>query len=170
MRPNKNNAEEMPLKKEAISIVGYSLRAPNTSSVPEFAKALRSGEDLTTSNTRYPHGHLGLPPRQGRIKDSDFECFDAKFFGLSYKQAEAMDPLIRMLLEVSYEALLDAQLSMDDIRGSNTGVYVGHCFSDDASHKTTSFNPHKNGYELVNGTNSMAGKLNYTRSYNEYAS
>ena len=141
-----------------ISIVGYSLRAPKCSSVVEFAKALRVGEDLTTAKTRYPEGHLGLPPRQGRIEDSNFATFDAGFFGLSYKQAEAMDPQIRMLLEVSYESLLDANLSIDEIRGSNTGVYVGHCFSDDVSHKTSSFNPNKNGYELVNGTNSMAGK------------
>ena len=67
-----------------------------------------------------------------------------------------MDPLIRMLLQVSYESLMDACLSIDNIRGSNTGVYVGHCFSDDASHKTSSHNQSKNGYELVNGTNSMA--------------
>ena len=120
---------------------------------------MKDGEDLTTAHTRYPEGHLGLPPRQGRIEDSNFATFDNGFFGLSYKQAEAMDPQIRMLLEVSYESLLDASLSIDAIRGSNTGVYVGHCFSDDASHKTSSFNLNKNGYELVNGTNSMAGKL-----------
>ena len=109
-----------------ISIVGYSLRAPKCSSVPEFAKALREGADLTTARTRYPSGHLGLFPRQGRIKDSDFATFDPAFFGLSHKQAEAMDPQIRMLLEVSYESLLDAHISINNIRGGNTGVYVGH--------------------------------------------
>ena len=156
--------------RDEISIVGYSLRAPNTSNVPDFAAALRAGKDLTTSNTRYPSGHLGLPPRQGRIRDDDIACFDADFFGLSHKQADAMDPLIRMLLPVSYEALLDAALCIDDLRGSKTGVYVGHCFSDDGSHKTSSFNPHKNGYELVNGANSMAGKFRIVNhEYSVYA-
>ena len=93
----------------SVSVVGNSsLRAPNSSSVPDVAKALRAGKDLITSSTRYPNGHLGLPLGQGHIKaDSDAACFDAGFFGLSHKQAEAMDPLKRKLLEISHEVLLD---------------------------------------------------------------
>ena len=93
----------------SVSVVGNSsLRAPNSSSVPDVAKALRAGKDLTTSSTRYPNGHLGLPLGLGHIKaDSDAACFDAGFFGLSHKQAEAMDPLKRKWLEISYEVLLD---------------------------------------------------------------
>ena len=155
-----NSTKSFSAINDGVSIVGFSLRAPNASSVPEFAQALRAGKDLTTSNTRYPAGYKGLPPRQGRIKDSDFSSFDTGFFGLSQKQAEAMDPLIRMLLEVSYEALLDAQVSIDGIRGSKTGVYVGHCFSDHMGKKISGSNPNKNGYEMVNGANSMAGKSN----------
>lgn len=120
----------MPDSAIPVAIVGYSLRAPNCSSVEEFGVALKEGKDLTTGKTRYPHGHLGLPPRQGRLKDADIASFDASFFGLSYKQAEAMDPTIRILLKVSYEALMDAQINIEKIRGSKTGVYVGHCFSD----------------------------------------
>ena len=87
--------EESENHPSVVSVVGNSsLRAPNSSSVPDVAKALRAGKDLTTSSTRYPNGHLGLPPGQGHIKaDSDVACFDAGFFGLSHKQAEAMDPL-----------------------------------------------------------------------------
>ena len=73
-----------------------------------------------------------------------------------------MDPLIRMLLKVSYEALIDACLSIDDIRGSNTGVYVGHCFSDHLQHTTSYRNQSKNGFEIVNGAHSMASnRLSY---------
>ena len=113
-----------------MSIVGYSLRAPKCSSVTDFGRALEAGEDLTTGDTRYPHGHLGLPPRQGRLNQDDVSHFPPSFFGLSHKQAEVMDPAIRILLKVSYEALMDAQLPLESIRGSRTGVYVGHCFSD----------------------------------------
>lgn len=114
----------------SIAITGYSLRAPNSSSVQEFAEALKTGKDLTTSNTRYPYGHLGLPPRQGRLKDKDVASFNPSFFGLNHKQSEAMDPAIRMLLNVTHEALMDAQIDIKSIRGSQTGVYIGHCFSD----------------------------------------
>ena len=51
-------------------------------------------------------GIHGLPRRNGKIKD--LRKFDASFFHVSPKQAEKMDPGLRMLLEVSYEALLDA--------------------------------------------------------------
>lgn len=145
-----------------VAIIGYSLRAPNCSSVEEFANALKAGADLTTGNTRYPHGHLGLPPRQGRLKEEDVACFDASFFGLSHKQAEAMDPSIRILLKVSYEALMDAQIDVKRLRGSKTGVYVGHCFSDSLALLGSASNPNKNGYELVNGAYAMAAnRLSY---------
>jgi len=47
-----------------------------------------------------------MPKRCGKLKD--LTKFDASFFGVHPKQANAMDPQLRMLLEVTYEALLDA--------------------------------------------------------------
>ena len=113
-----------------VSIVGYSLRAPNCSSVHEFAEALKLGQDLTTSDTRYPCGLHGLPPRQGRIRDEDLEEMNPAFFGMSRKLAEKMDPALRLLLKVVYESLMDAKIDIAGIRGSRTGVYAGHCFCD----------------------------------------
>jgi len=48
----------------------------------------------------------GLPRRNGKLKD--LTKFDASFFGVHPKQANGMDPQLRMLLEVTYEALVDA--------------------------------------------------------------
>ena len=45
-------------------------------------------------------------------------------------QAQKTDPQLRFLLELSYEALVDAGMDIMKIRGSNAGVYVGSCFSD----------------------------------------
>jgi len=36
------------------------------------------------------------------------EDFDAEFFSVNRKQAERFDPQLRQLLEVSWEAVLDA--------------------------------------------------------------
>ena len=47
-----------------------------------------------------------MPRRCGKLKD--LTKFDASFFGVHPKQANGMDPQLRMLLEVTYEALLDA--------------------------------------------------------------
>ena len=51
-------------------------------------------------------GLHGLPKRNGKIKD--LSHFDASFFGIPPKQANTMDPGLRLLLEVSYEAMIDA--------------------------------------------------------------
>ena len=47
-----------------------------------------------------------LPKRNGKLKD--LAKFDAMYFQISPKQADKMDPGLRMLFEVSYEAIVDA--------------------------------------------------------------
>jgi len=51
-------------------------------------------------------GLLGVPKRFGKLKD--LTRFDASFFGVYPKQASVMDPQLRMLLEVTYEAIVDS--------------------------------------------------------------
>jgi len=58
------------------------------------------------SEIYYDLGSFGEPKRHGKLKD--LAKFDAMFFGIHPKQANVMDPQLRMLLEVTYEALLDA--------------------------------------------------------------
>lgn len=52
---------------------------------------------------------MGVPKRMGVIKN--LESFDADFFGIRKKEADLMDPQIRKLLEVTYEAIFDAGMS-----------------------------------------------------------
>jgi len=59
-----------------------------------------------TAATAAAAGIFGLPKRSGNLKD--LTKFDASFFGVHPKQANVMDPQLRMLLEVTYEALLDS--------------------------------------------------------------
>ncbi|KAI9645960.1 hypothetical protein NHQ30_005397 [Ciborinia camelliae] len=62
--------------------------------------------------------------RGGYFLDSNIAEFDANFFGISPLEAAAIDPQQRILLEVTYEAMENAGISIDSIKGSNTGVYV----------------------------------------------
>ena len=62
--------------------------------------------------------------RGGYFLNSNIAEFDANFFGISPLEAEAIDPQQRILLEVTYEAMENAGISIDSIKGSNTGVYV----------------------------------------------
>ncbi|XP_046609419.1 fatty acid synthase-like isoform X3 [Neodiprion virginianus] len=41
-----------------------------------------------------------------------------------------MDPMARMLLEHTYEAIIDAGVHPGKLRGTNTGVFIGSCYSD----------------------------------------
>lgn len=78
---------------------------------------------VTDDERRWSAGLYGLPARTGKIKD--LSSFDASFFGIHSKQAHAMDPQLRMLLEITYEAIIDAGINPSTVRGSRTGVFIG---------------------------------------------
>jgi fatty acid synthase len=50
--------------------------------------------------------HPEIPACSGKLYNVN--KFDASFFGVHYKQAKVMDPQCRMLLEKTYEAVVDA--------------------------------------------------------------
>jgi len=50
--------------------------------------------------------HPEIPAQTGKLYN--IEKFDASFFGVQNRQAENMDPQCRMLLEKTYEAVVDA--------------------------------------------------------------
>ncbi len=63
----------------------------------------------------------------------DFDKFDAQFFGISPREALRMDPQHRWLLESAWESLEDAGIPPVDLRGSDTGVFIGIASNDYAN-------------------------------------
>lgn len=51
--------------------------------------------------------------------------WDNRFFGISDKEAEMVDPQQHFVLESVHMALEDAGIPKEKIAGSNTGVYIG---------------------------------------------
>lgn len=86
-----------------------------------------------------------LPRRKGII--NNLNKFDASFFGIHSKQANAMDPQGRQIIECAYEAIIDAGIHPQTLRGSKTGVFVAVCFSE--AEKNLLFdNLHSSGFAL----------------------
>ncbi|XP_061823044.1 fatty acid synthase [Nerophis lumbriciformis] len=107
-----------------IVITGISGRLPESNNLEEFWENLINGVDMVTEDDRrWTPGLYGLPKRNGKLKD--ISHFDAAFFGVHPKQANTMDPQLRVMLEVAYEAIVDAGLNPTTLRGSKTGVYIG---------------------------------------------
>ncbi|GAA3861560.1 hypothetical protein GCM10022243_29660 [Saccharothrix violaceirubra] len=59
--------------------------------------------------------------------------FDAAFFGLSPREAAAVDPQQRLLLELAWEAVEDARVRPETLRGTRTAVYASALWDDYAT-------------------------------------
>ncbi|MEC3981058.1 SDR family NAD(P)-dependent oxidoreductase [Amycolatopsis sp. H20-H5] len=87
--------------------------------------------------------------------------FDAEFFRMSPREAQAADPQQRILLEVSWEAFEAAGIAPDSLTGSPTGVFIGASSSDYAT--LLSSTDRAEGFVLTGNTGSvMSGRISYT--------
>lgn len=122
-------------KAEPIAIIGMGCRFPGGSDPQEFWKTLHNGVDTTAEHPttrwdieKYYDATLGLPgkiyTRRGAYIETVDE-FDPHFFGISPREAKNMDPQQRLVLEVSWEALENANIPPDTLQGSRTGAYLG---------------------------------------------
>nr|XP_022904132.1 fatty acid synthase isoform X2 [Onthophagus taurus] len=148
-----------------VVITGISGRFPESNNMEEFRQQLFDGIDLVTDDERrWPSGLYGLPTRTGKLKD--ISHFDATFFGVHAKQAHVMDPQLRLLLELTHEAIVDAGMSPAELKGSKTGVFIG--VSDSESSEYWTYDPDKiNGYGLTGCCRAMfPNRISYTFDFN----
>ncbi|WP_410573717.1 beta-ketoacyl synthase N-terminal-like domain-containing protein [Amycolatopsis sp. cmx-4-61] len=121
----------LPEDGEPIAVMGLGCRLPGGIESPEaFWRFLDSGGDAIGAvpegrwETFAPAEDLAGVPSRGGFLD-DVAGFDAEFFGITPREAAAMDPQQRILLEVAWAALEHAGIPPSSLRGSRTGVFVG---------------------------------------------
>lgn len=123
--------------REPIAIVGAGCRLPGAvGSLDSLWELLSRGGDAVTEvpPSRWDADEFYDPDpkaggkactRWGGFLDRVDE-FDARFFGITRREACAMDPQHRLAMEVAWEALEDAGAT-PSLAGSNTGVFLGIC-------------------------------------------
>ncbi|OUS03283.1 hypothetical protein A9Q81_07835 [Gammaproteobacteria bacterium 42_54_T18] len=119
-----------------IAIVGVGCRLPGKiNNLNDLWEVLEKGQDCISydGNDRWPWQEIfdenqDAPGKlytkaMGLLEDPI--AFDADFFGVSPREANEIDPQQRLLLEVSYHAMENAGYSLQALKGSKTGVFVG---------------------------------------------
>ena len=133
MKPDKSFGSSV--SDQPIAIVGMACRFPNAPNISAFWRLLESGQNAVTQGspgsgvgrvgTLFPNAEVQNDAcRFGAFVD-DIDLFDATFFRISPVEAQLLDPQQRMMLETSWQALEDAGIDPDRLKGSRTGVYAG---------------------------------------------
>ncbi|KAL4861076.1 hypothetical protein BDV12DRAFT_204384 [Aspergillus spectabilis] len=120
---------------EGIAILGIGCRLPGRISNPsQLWDFLARGQSAVCKvpasrfNIDSYHGDIGEPATVrawgGYFINEDIRLFDNAFFGINNREAAAMDPQQRKLLEVVYECFESAGVTLDEVSGANVGCYV----------------------------------------------
>ncbi len=126
---------------EPIAIVGMACRFPGGAENPGlFWRLLCEGFDAITdvpkNRWNFDESENAEPPdsRRTYLRRGGFlheiDGFDPLHFHISPREAEQMDPQQRLMLELSWEAIEDAGVVVEKLRGSSTGVFTGVVFGD----------------------------------------
>ncbi|KFY27180.1 hypothetical protein V493_03667 [Pseudogymnoascus sp. VKM F-4281 (FW-2241)] len=121
---------------EPIAIIGLACRFPGGANSPEELWQMlaegRSGwseipaDRYNWKSFYHPDVDAEAAHNQtgGGYIDRDLAAFDAAFFNIPAAEANGLDPQQRIQLETTYEALENAGLPLDSVKGSKTSVHV----------------------------------------------
>ncbi|MCV7105809.1 type I polyketide synthase [Mycolicibacterium chitae] len=124
-----------------VAVIGLGCRLPGGINSPdELWSALLRGDDLVVEiptdrwdPEEYYDPEPGVAGRSvskyGAFLD-DVGGFDAEFFGISEREAVAIDPQHRLLLETSWEAVEHGGINPATVAGTKTGVFMGVTHND----------------------------------------
>ncbi|RKS10373.1 thioester reductase-like protein [Nocardiopsis sp. Huas11] len=167
-------AESRRRHSEPVAVVGMGCRFPGgASGVDAFWDLLVEGRsgvvevppdrwDLADFHDDDPDARGRMYTRHGGFVDG-IRDFDAGLFGIPPREAVGIDPQHRFVLEVAWEALENAGIAPDSLKGSRTGVFVGMGGSDyERLTLSTGDVTDVDGYAATGGAlNMAANRLSY---------
>src|SRR5215213_3551590 len=164
-------------KKEPIAIIGIGCRFPGGADSPEKFWQLLVDEvdaiteipadraDIATLYDPLLAAPGKIATNQGGFLDR-VDLFDSSFFGVSPREANYMDPQQRLLLETTWEALEDAGQLSENLKDSQTGVFIG-MWANDYTEKMYKATEDINLYVTTGGGRYAAsGRLSYFFGFN----
>lgn len=113
-----------------IAVIGMSGRFPGSDNIEEFWTNLKNGVEAISffKNEELIHYSPEIYNNPNYVKAKgvieDIEYFDADFFECTPREAEIMDPQLRLLYECTWEALEDSGYSSQGYKGL-IGAYIG---------------------------------------------
>lgn len=172
---NAPQAQQQSSVPAPIAVIGFSCRTPGAGDNPDaFWNILKDGRCTITEvpSYRWPvdqyYDANPDAPGKMRCRYGSFlgrvEDFDCRLFGISPVEASYMDPQQRLLLELAWEALEDANMNMESLKGSATGVFVGQSGFDFAAQHMTEESLQEITPYVGTGcaTSPAAGRISYT--------
>ncbi|KAH8171057.1 AMP-binding enzyme domain-containing protein [Sarocladium implicatum] len=131
-------AQQKQVVQEPVAVIGSACRFPGACSSPsQLWELLKQPRDVLKE---FDPEHLNLKrvyhengethgatdvKNKAYLLQEDSRVFDAAFFGISPVEAAGMDPQQRLLLETVFEAMEQAGVTLEQMRGSKTSVHVG---------------------------------------------
>lgn len=126
-----------------LAIVGYSGRYPDANSNEAFWRLLEEGRDVASITPKQRWDvttHVDPTLKKKNTSGTPYGCwltdpgmFDAKFFGMSPREAPQVDPAQRLSLMTAYEAMENAGIVPDatpSTQRDRVGVFVGSTSND----------------------------------------
>ncbi|MGC4897669.1 beta-ketoacyl synthase N-terminal-like domain-containing protein, partial [Micromonospora sp. DT31] len=175
LKQTKNRLREVQAEQaEPIAIVGMACRLPGGVNNPEeLWKLVTEGVDAVgefPTDRGWDVESLYDPdpatPGRSYVREGGFmrdaADFDAEFFGISRREAIAMNPQHRLLLEVGWETFESANILPSTLSGRKVGVYAGLMYHDYGP-RLRSVPADLEGYLGMGESGSVAsGRVSYT--------
>ena len=132
IQDKKSQNNEIQKRSGEIAVIGMACRFPGANNIEEFWNNLKAGKETISFFSDDQLAAAGVPrelidnPNYVKVGSiiNDKEFFDAAFFEYTPKEAELLDPQIRLFHECSWEALEDSGIALESYKGL-IGVYAG---------------------------------------------